>query len=276
MSPYKLRDTLDICAFRRISPQISPKLEPTTPIKRKSPARKLDPFEDTSIDSGTKSDSHLSSQSPFHSSPRSKNAHNTSDINAHDSDSKSSAYFSGRSSQNSFVNQSQAEDDSDSFNIAYLLSESSINCSEYSVDDSMQQLKDTLEICGYRQKIPEIIVSLETTAGSVVQEPDSIVRPVTSSPLSPTNRRKFNDVVEIIEDPKNFNDSLEFVNYRLAVCGYVPMSPSKMAKRKRLMKNYVADLLKQESIQRDEAKKAKKQASLKRTISVDHTMKLLL
>lgn len=266
VSPYRLSDTLDICAYRRNSPQITPTKEPMTPIKRKSAARNLGAFE-TSNDSGAKADNSLSGQSSVNSSHRSKNAHNTSDVNAHEFDSKSSAYFSG---QSSLLDKSLAANDADSFNMAFAMTDSSAYRSDRS-------LHDTLEVYDYRQKLPKIIVTLETTVGSEVQEQYSMLGPVTSSPLKSKaiDQREFSKFVDL--DPNNFDDSLEFVDYRLKACGYVPMSPTKMAKRKRLMENYVADLLKQESDQRAAAKlAAKRLAAAKRTISVDRTMKVLL
>lgn len=255
--PCEVHDTLDICDFHGPSPQYTPIKEPTTPNKRPTPAKIFDENEPNS-------------KSFAASSP-----------SAHLFDSKSSAYFSGRSSLSSKTHDESRIDES--FNRPGFMTESGAYYSDQSgASVSTHPLMDTLDVCYYRRSMPQFLVTPEKSTISI-HEPNS-PGPVTSSPL-----RTIDDITdEKFIEPDDLNSTLERVNYRLAVCGYVPPSPSRMAKRKRLMEVYVAELLQQEAAERTievghDAKKKKNIASsnkprktIKRTISVDESLKLLL
>lgn len=68
---------------------------------------------------------------------------------------------------------------------------------------------------------------------------------VTSSPVTSSTIKTidFDNLVE----PDDLNDTLERVNYRLAICGAKSPSPTKMARKRQLMREFADELLKQEA-----------------------------
>lgn len=232
VSPFKVRDSLDIYNYRRLSPQNIPTREPTTPIKSLSPAKRLS-YEPSSAD-GLDQLNTYSSQCMKHV------------CNA---------------SAESFTGQDDSEIHVEEEHAYY---------SEQLIEYSTHESEDPLKVRQHR--LPPVFRDIPNKSMKSK-------RPVTSSPLH-----------DKYVEPDDLNNTLERVNHRLSVCGYVSPSPTRMAKRKRLMEIYVAELLQQEradNISNPAASKTlsnkktmisrfKSRKSIKRTISVDENLKLPL
>lgn len=259
VSPFKVRDSLDICNYRRFSPQNIPTREPTTPMKSPSPAKRL------SYELNTTVSADGLNQLDTYSSQCMKHVCNASAESAHEYDSKISASFSGRDETEM---QGEEED-------AYY-SEQLIEYSTHQSEDTMNDRQHHLSVPVFRDILNKSMTSK---------------RPVTSSPLrSRDHNILIDDMLDEHVEPDDLNDTLERVNHRLSVCGYVSPSPTRMAKRKRLMEIYVAELLQQERADKISNSAASKTLSnkktmisrfksrkpIKRTISVDEKLKLLL
>lgn len=122
------------------------------------------------------------------------------------------------------------------------------------------------------------------------------MRVVTSSPVYTNNRNmaQNNDgdykTHDDDDDSVDLNNTLERINNILAKGGFETPSPTRMARRKRLMEQYVSDLLQRESslrnsnavVKKSITKKklanffpSSKRKTMKRTISVDESLKLM-
>lgn len=146
-------------------------------------------------------------------------------------DLKSSAYFPNSLGLHSTSNNvlangtvtSQHDDDS-------------LYTSAYFSNQSSFKVRDSLDSCSYR---------------SPIRLPD---QQTTRTPANSTSSRQLDSLLEESNDemyvePDDLNDTLERVNYRLAVCGAVTPSPTRMKKTKSAMQEYMAELRAQESMQ---------------------------
>lgn len=150
-------------------------------------------------------------------------------------DLKSSAYFPNSpglhsTSNNVLANRTvTSQHDEDSLYTSAYFSNQSNNESSFKVRDSMDSYS-------YR---------------SPIQLPDQ------RTPQTPTNSTSTKQLDSLLEEsnddmyvePDDLNDTLERVNYRLAACGVVTPSPTRMKKTKSAIQEYMAELLATESMQ---------------------------
>lgn len=173
-----------------------------------------------------------------------------------DNDTTTSAYYSGRSSSLWKFDESSIKP-----GCSYIFpdldnTESSAYHSELLCEKSSYRMHDTLDLCNYRRVGSTNAIELQepstplntgkspTRRFEVIQENDTISplrtsKLITSSPIE-------HDTNKYVE-PDDLNDTLERVNYKLAVCGAKTPSPTKMTRRRELMEVYVAELLAQEA-----------------------------
>lgn len=203
-------------------------------------------------------------QIPFYESQ------NKSFVSLPENETNSSAYFTGQSS--SFF-ESHNETVNDSHQMSFSLPDiASTDTSAYgSGHESSLGASDSLEMCHYRRRqTPQGIApngyrqdpltptspTIETKSGSqeLICELSPIAKTAKSSMTSSPIKLPEIDFDNLIE-PDNLNDTLERINYRLSVCGAKSPSPTKMAKKRQLMQDYVTELL-----QKDAASKANSSA----------------
>lgn len=191
----------------------------------------------------------------------SKMAANISAASSHDNTS-SSAYFSIQSSTINWKSQNESTE-INRLPKSVMNSDTSGYQSEQMSEELSYKISDTLDVCNYRRQqwspyvTPKFIDEPSTLASSD-KTPSKLLDDVslvsmhsnefaTSSPIQSNGSGAScmaNDDRYI--EPDDLNDTLERVNYRLAVCGYKSPSPTKMAKRRQLMREYVDELLKNE------------------------------
>lgn len=186
---------------------------------------------------------------------------NTSLVSLPENETNSSAYFSGRSS--SFF-QPHSEIGNESHQMSFSLPDiASTDTSAYiSGHESWFQASDSLEVCHYRREQTQDGIASnecrqesltptsptnETKLGSheLICDLSPIAKTIKSSMTSSPIQLPTIDFDNLVE-PNNLNETLERINYRLAVCGVKSPSPTKMAKKRQLMQIYVTELLKEE------------------------------
>lgn len=197
-------------------------------------------------------------------------------------DIKSNAYFPDQKCDQlwkSYDEQQAIKSKSDSFDMhSHIVTETSAYFSGQLSDESVFMLRDTMDACNYRRALPQWI-GLEPSTPAKSKSPakkldlleknqntrDRIFGLVTSSPIKMHDSHNFSDLSENDVEHNDLNNTLDRVNHRLHVCGFVTPSPTRMAKRKQLMQEYVALLLKEDK----SSEKMPQGKAFKRTISVD-------
>lgn len=195
-------------------------------------------------------------------------SHNTSFVSLPEDIANSSGYCSGRSSAFFKSHDELANESGHSFSLPEIASETS-----GSGHESSFLVNDTMDLCNYR-----------ATSSRYRQEPSTptkgtkwltgnkwncVLSPITSmtsSPkvASPLQMPDFDNIVE----SDDLNDTLERINYRLAMCGAKSPSPTKMAKKRQLMQVYVTELLQNEKILQQEAA-SKEETSTCKSVAMD-------
>lgn len=167
-----------------------------------------------------------------------------------------------------------------SFDLPHIVTESSAYFSGQFSDESVCPLRDTMDMCNYRRALPHWIGSEPSTPAKIKSPAKKLdlleanrstraIGLVTSSPIKMHESNHFSDLSNNYAEPDNLNNTLDRVNYRLHVCGFVTPSPTRMTKRKHLMQEYVALLLKNNK----SSKKLPLGKTFKRTISVDQLIR---
>lgn len=236
-----------------------------------------------------------------------------------EADTKSSAYFSDTSN---FLCKSH-DDGYEFQKFDSVLESSMNSSGYYGSEYHGYKLRDTLEECSYRRKSTELNLKEPSTPKKRtfspqkldIYEHDSVGLSSMSGKFSYSTNKSADAVVDLdgmqmmeelesamndlvtsspihigdinaasnSDEPVDLNNTLERVNHILAKGGYKSPSPTRMVRRKRLMKKYVSDLLQRESFKQinNACKKPEKffptpksRKPIKRTISVDESLKM--
>lgn len=178
---------------------------------------------------------------------------NTSFVSLPECDTNSSGYGSGRSSTFYKSHDESAMESGHSFSLPEIAAESSVygSCNESSLcihHRRAEPKRHTPNGNRPEQSTPIIerelmhkTFDLDDLNCGLLPMLNVTSSPVTSSSIKPID---FNNLVE----PDDLNNTLERVNYRLAVCGAKSPSPIKMARKRQLMREFADELLKREAV----------------------------
>lgn len=153
-----------------------------------------------------------------------------------------SAYFSGRSSSLTWKSNSESIMTGTADSIAmvgrFFDNDSDSSSAYQSGQSSSINLRDSLHMCRYRRS---------DQAASYYSPPSKSTNNISFATSSPIQLNGSNSTSAIYDsEPDEFNDTLERVNYMLSRCSSKPMSPSKWERRKRLLRDYARELMRQE------------------------------
>lgn len=214
-----------------------------------------------------------------------------------DSETKSSAYFSDASSS-FFWCQSHADGYECDMHDSVL--ESTLNSSGY--QGSLYNIRDSMDDCYFRKNSSKLKLKEPSTPTNQnyhahelnINVEDSLDFRSGTAPADKSECEMIDEREETMDSafddcnddaPVDLNNTLDRINDILAKGGFKTPSPTRMERRKHLMKEYVSDLLQQETSNRNDlaiAKKsqkyfrtpAKPRRSMKRTISVDQQIQM--